>query len=500
MNYRYFPLTLIIFGLLILSGCKTCSDKKEPAEPESRVSELLLGDSENIIPLALLLEGFNNMLNRSGLEILSVGTVGGASARIVNGNVIIDASSLPYESEGEEIILEYSVHIIGEPVNDTYAADGMLRLMLRAPEVEEISEDDLLVPVQGYVYDDRSAMERKMLIYEPPDPQEIFDNWGRLSNHMYFSNGEDAEASRVKRGDEADLALLWKLKNDRDGSYIEYARNSVYAGMVSPDGQESEHYTLEATVSSKDDDDDTMGLIVAFLRDGDLNYVLEAARSQGSSSGDTYVEPRQGWGLIVRRLSPGADKPEIGDILWSRQLNVGGVKSDGWKNTRTRIKVVRDGDRVTISTTDWDDEGNYVPGAVIDVNLSAERQLARFSGPRKFGYFTASQERTSFRDISMNGGVIQDKLFYLNPETGESEVWWYDTYSKRWIRMTGTDIQGVLGYPLEITNPETGETYLIERRGYRRGRWQDWWNRWDEWKQWDREDRGKLNRPDRDDN
>lgn len=459
-----------------------------PAEPESRVSNLILGDSENIMPLTLLLEGFDNMLNQSGLEILSVTIEGGASVRIEHCIVIIDASSLPYELEGEEIVLGYTVHIIGEPLNDTYSTDGMLRLLLTAPEVEEIAEDDLLEPIQGFVYDKHCAMERKMFLYEPPDPQEIFDNWGRLSNHAYFSNGEDAETSKIKRGDEADMALLWKLKKDEEGSYIEYARNSVYAGLVSPDGQESEKYTLEATVTSKDDDDDTVGIIVAFLRDGNSNYVLEAARSQGSSSGEDNVEPRQGWGLIVRRLSPEVDKPEIGDVLWSRQLNIGGVKSDGWKNTRSRIKVVRNGDRVTISTTDWDDEGNYVPGSVIDVNLGSEHQLARFTGPRKFGYFTASQERTSFRDISMNGGVIQDKLFYLDPETGESEVWWYDTYSKRWIRMMGTDIQEVLGYPLEITNPDTGETYLIERRGYRRGRWQDWRNRWDEWNRQDRRD------------
>ena len=223
----------------------------------------------------------------------------------------------------------------------------------------------------------------------------------------------------------------------------------------------------------------------------DSNYVLEAARSQGSSSGGDFVEPRQGWGLIVRRLSAGDTKPEIGKVLWSRQLNIGGLKSDGWKNARTRIKVVRSGNRVTVSTTDWDDEGNYVPGSVISVDLDSDRQLARFSGARKFGYFTASQERTSFRDISLDGGVIQDKIFYLDPETGESEVWWYDLVSRQWILMSGTDIQGVVGYPLELTNPETGETYLIERRGYRRGRWQD---RWDRWSQWDRFDRNRSDR------
>ncbi|RKX77434.1 MAG: hypothetical protein DRP60_06455, partial [Spirochaetes bacterium] len=263
----------------------------------------------------------------------------------------------------------------------------------------------------------------------------------------------------------------------------------------SSEGEESDQFTLEATVSSKDDDNDTIGLIIAFHREGDSSYILEAARSQGSSSGKMFIEPREGWGLIVRRLSPDAENPEIGDILWIRQLNVGGVSSQGWKNSSSRIKVVRSGDRVTISTTDWNDENNYVPGSVIDVDLNSDPALSRFSGPQKYGYFTASQERTSFRDIVMNGGVIQDKLFYLNPETGESEIWWYDRSFRRWIPMAGVDIQGLLGYPLEVTNPETGETYLIERRGFRRGRWEDWRNLWEKWDRWNvRDIRGRSDR------
>ncbi|MCK5735516.1 MAG: fibronectin type III domain-containing protein, partial [Spirochaetaceae bacterium] len=434
---------------------------------------VVIGDKENLISIDSLLEGYHNNLNRFKLEILSVSVNGGASVRIDGDNVIVDASSVPYDSEGKKLILEYKIHIPGMPINSNYAVSGFFPLELSVPEMEAVARENLLEPVKGYVFDNRAALEQKMELYEPHDPQEIFDNWGRISNHAFYKNGEDAEASREKRGDEADMALLWKLKKGGEGTYIEYARNSVYAGLISPEGEESDNYILEATVTSKDDDDDTIGLIVAFFRDGNTNYILEAARSHGSLSDGDYIEPRKGWGLVVRRLSPGAVKPEIGDVLWSRQLDVGGVNSRGWKHSRTRIRVVRDGDRISVSTTDWDDEGNYVLDSLIEVDLRSERQLARFSGPRSYGYFTASQERTSFRNISMNGGVIQDKLFYLDRESGESEVWWFDRNSHRWIRMSGVDIQGVIGYPVEITNPETGLTYLIEHRGYRRGRWKE---------------------------
>jgi hypothetical protein len=64
-------------------------------------------------------------------------------------------------------------------------------------------------------------LRRKMQLYEPADPQEILYNRGRLNNHMYFRDGEEADDSKESKNDEAGLALLWELKNDSDGSYIE---------------------------------------------------------------------------------------------------------------------------------------------------------------------------------------------------------------------------------------------------------------------------------------
>jgi len=466
----------------------------EALRPE--MQKVVLGDSKNIIPLSDLLQNYENNYNRSVLEILSVNIDGGASVRIEGENALIDSSRMSYELEGKTVNLEYTVHIAGEPLNDIFTTTVHMQLELVAPAVETIKEEELLEPVTGFIYDNRSDLERKMRLYEPPSPREIFEKWGRISNSEYFEDGKDAESSKNTNGDGADYALKWQLHENQDETYLEYTKNSVYAGFVSPDGEESDNFTLEATVSSKDDDNDTIGLIVAFFRDGKSSYILEAARSQGSSSGENFIEPREGWGLIVRRLSPDAENPEIGDVLWIRQLNVGGVMSRGWKDTRSRIKVVRSGDKVTITTTDWNDENNYVPGSVIAVNLRSDPELSRFRGPQKFGYFTASQERTSFRNIVLDGGVIQDKLFYLDPDTGESEVWWYDQSFNRWIPMAGADIQGVLGYPLEITNPETGETFLIERKGFRRGRWEDWQKLWDKWNRWDRGNLDNHNRRD----
>jgi hypothetical protein len=482
-TYKYRIAAVNLFGA---SDQPECVITVNPLIVEIETSErgsrdITLGVSDNTIPISDLLHGFENNFNRSVLEVVSVKAGNGISAGISGGDIIIDVSEMPYELEGQNVSLEYTVHIAGEPLNDTFSTKAVLELRLAAPAVEKIAEEDLLDPVVGFIYDNRSDLERKMRVYDPPGPREIFENWGRVSNSDFFDNEKDAESPKNKNGDSASLALEWELNTEGDETYLEYPKNSVYAGFVCPDGEESEHFTLEATVSSEDDDNDTIGLIVAFLKEGDSTYILEAARSQGSSSGDTYIEPREGWGLIVRRLSPDAGNPEIGDVLWMKQLNVGGVNSRGWNSVRSRIRVVRDGNRVIVSTTDWNDENNYVPGSEISVDLRSVPELSRFTGPRKYGYFTASQEQTSFRNIFLDSGVIQDKLFYIDPETGASEVWWYDRSFKSWIPVAGADIQGVLGYPLEVTNPETGKTFLIERRGFRRGRWKDWRELWEKW-------------------
>ena len=120
----------------------------------------------------------------------------------------------------------------------------------------------------------------------------------------------------------------------------------------------------------------------------------------------------------------------------------------------------------------------------ITVSLESASELRRFRNAAKYGYFVASQERSSFRDIVLDAGYVDDKLFLLDPDTGRSEVWWYDTAVGRWLPVGGATIQDTLGYPVEITNPDTGDTYLVERKRVRRGSWRELWNRWSSWNRW----------------
>jgi hypothetical protein len=480
IDYTYRIVAINSFGvsesqdLLIKTKPLVSSPERTDDEP----IDITLGGGEAVIPLSRLLDGFENNWNRRPLEVFSVSLSEGADVRIEGDFVKVDTSGMPRDLNGTESVLQYTVHIPGEPMNPPFMASGAIPVVFEALDSEEVREEDLLEPLQAYVYDSKSEMQRKMREYEPADPRDIFDNWGRLSNQDYFGNMSEAQKQKNREADEADLATWWRLDFDDDDSYLRYAKNSVYAGLVCPDGNESDRYSLEATLSSGDDDDDTVGLIVAFVRENGENYVLEAARSFGAKSGDVGIEPTLGWGLVARRLYEDAQNREIGEVIWSRQIDIDESNDRGWNGAQTRVKVERNGNRVTISSSLWNEPESYSSESVIDIQIDSIPELRRFSGPQKFGYFTASQQDAAFQDIVFNSDVIQDKVFFLDPRTKRSEVWWFDPTSKRWIRMSGATIQSVVGYPRELTNPDTGQVFLIARNSYHPGRWEDWWDIW----------------------
>jgi len=102
------------------------------------------------------------------------------------------------------------------------------------------------------------------------------------------------------------------------------------------------------------------------------------------------------------------------------------------------------------------------------VDLNADPALRRFLGPKKYGLFSASQQRAAFTDIVLDTGIDEDRLFYVDPDTGESEVWVFDADSRLWRQIWEARIQDVVGYPVRIENPDTGRAFDLDRREIRR--------------------------------
>ena len=112
-----------------------------------------------------------------------------------------------------------------------------------------------------------------------------------------------------------------------------------YNGFVSP--EKLENYTFEATLRSTNSDNDTIGLVIAFVRIGGINYTLTALRNTRGNA------PSEGWGVCY------GENTNYASWIVDKK-SVDGTPS-GWNGTRSRVKIERNGDSIKCYTTNWDD-------------------------------------------------------------------------------------------------------------------------------------------------
>ena len=218
--------------------------------------------------------------------------------------------------------------------------------------------------------------------------------------------------------------------------------SASYIGFISDKKYSS--YVHEVRLSSSNNDDDTIGVVIAWhVDEAGREHTLSALRSPGGS-GYTWrvVYDASRYGSIVY-----ADKTPV--IKWgngaygSTDAAAGYVSNQalgGWDDfaTGTKIKVVRDGDLITVSTTDLGSD-IYVPGAdiIIDLNSSVHTYLNQFRGPKAYGYSASSQPASSFKILSFsdNANSIYD--------VRNGDVWKYTNGA--WSKDASTSLLDSIG-------------------------------------------------------
>lgn len=298
-----------------------------------------------------------------------------------------------------------------------------------------------LAPIEAYIYDSTDQMAAMRDSYVPPTIQDIFNTWGRFNGNNYYANKAAADAA----GDNNAKAWQFLIEPDRVSMPLNV---DPYNGFVS--NESLENYTLEATFASNDTDNDTIGLVIAFVREGSTNYILSALRTQGGT------EPISGWGVTYGTGLSGAKYNQVEWIV--AEKSVGGV-SNRWNGKKSRVKVVRNGDTIKCYATDWNDEANYQASSEIVIDLASDPRLAKFRAAKPYGYSTFSQPYSTYLDIQFSGGINVNKLYDI--ESGQ--VWEY-VEGAGWT-LKPTTIQQDLGFVRQVTNPETGKTFLVRQNG-----------------------------------
>jgi hypothetical protein len=353
--------------------------------------------------------------------------------------------------------------------------------------------------VNGYIYDDYALFDSKRTTYSPPTIRSIFDTWGRFDNNTYFAPGAtltgtaaawsliadedhdgnidgDLDGDGIQDNKTFFTSTTYTINGDINGDgtfdarFMQRNNSSSINGFVSPESYEN--YNHEATLWSVDIDDDMVGVLIAYTSGGTAG-TLHVDRTAGGYA------PNQGWGLV-----------DGATVLVNFGINgVFTTPGGGWGGKASRIKVVRQGDLITVYCTNWMNSAAgffsppaYNPDSLIEIDLASttnnihwsvggvpqttSRDLTRFRGPRPYGYLNASQALSSYIDVKFDGGIQSDVLVYLKDKQpgvnvwNQSEVWRY--LSGAWT-MTTESGQDVFGFVRPVTEPQTGNVYQIRR-------------------------------------
>ena len=294
-----------------------------------------------------------------------------------------------------------------------------------------------LPPIEAYIYHDSNLLDDKLGDYQPPSVQDIFDSWGRFGGNNFYEN-KDVQGISSN-------AAAWQFLTDPDR--VSMPLNvTPYNGFVSPD--KLENYTFEATLSSPDGDNDTIGLVIAFVREGGTNYSLIAVRNTSGTF------PNVGWGVCYVEGSSGYS---YSDATWLIDSKSVGGASGSWAGKQTRVKIERNGDIVKAYTTNWNDVDTYQASSEIVIDLDSDPRLSKFKGAQSYGYMTYSQPDSTYLSVQIGGGLDVSKIYNAN----NAQVWEY-IQGSGWT-LLATTVQQELGFVREVTNPETGDTYLIRQ-------------------------------------
>ena len=339
----------------------------------------------------------------------------------VGGTVSLSSGTIEFNSTG----------LYGQPASFDYTVTN-------GTETENGKAYITITPlpeIDSYIYNNASEAEIATTQLAPLTQTDVFQEWDRFDGANYFPGGT------TPTGQAAD----WTLS--QNPTRIVQPTNTTWGGgFVSPDKYND--YTFQATVRSDADwDDDTIGLIAAFSRDGSTNKTLVAARTKGGQ------QPTNHWGVFYTENGPSTPTW----LIASSDMTAGATPAspNRWWPDETRIKIIRQGNIITFYSTNWNDTDNYQISSEIVVDLSSDPRLSVFMDESAYGYYSHSQGGSTYFDVEFDGGINEKSIMSVS---GPQQEWIEDV---GWQETT-TTIQDTIGYIRKVNNPLNGERFIVK--------------------------------------
>jgi len=254
--------------------------------------------------------------------------------------------------------------------------------------------------------------------------------YGRLISRDVVFSTNAAELAKLKSADEdfARVFATWKrysvnnttmvspaLPAEIDAWVYDATKNRIICqvnsssviGFVSPKSYSD--YTFEVRVTSSDADDDLIGVLLGYYVDEDgKTHTLSAFRTPGGGTRLWIIAKDYGTAeqKFISNINGGL-KWWDGVVNDNHPLvsNEAANNGKGWGQwlQGVKIKATREGDTLTVETSDLNGDV-YVDSAKVVIDLTADDDLAGFTGSSPVGYTCFSQLYSTWETLARPDG------------------------------------------------------------------------------------------------
>ena len=348
-----------------------------------------------------------------------------------------------------------------------------------------------------YTTADELAFNRELAVrFVPQSARDIFNSWPRAERSMFWENKAHIDRQPPDwpvRSAAQNAAKQWIFYENPDR--VNQPQNSSYQNhFISPDSLEN--YTFESTLFSSDGDDDVNGLVIAFdntaesincqvIGDHELsecihpdignisrvaNFLVVTRQTMGTrGNGVSWLHPKFAvYNLrhYRRGTSEIRSQERVGFVTIPQDIN-----TVGWSRQYTRVKVVRDGDDISVWATPFQDikpdpENPQYHPEPIELNLMDHVSYHKYAGEKRYGYTNLSQRSSQYYDNILSGGSLErrDVQILFDLDSGDVTKYYKKTDGDP-IEQNVARLQSDIGYLRPLYNEETGKKYLLMRDG-----------------------------------
>lgn len=288
--------------------------------------------------------------------------------------------------------------------------------------------------------------------------KDVFSTWKRIALNGSDPNSVPAEVD------------TWSY--DEASDTVKCTVNSASTvGFISPNAYD--HYTFEVDLSSTDGDDDAIGLCLAYVATGSGAYSLCLYRQAGSNVqplDSASTQPVMPLSVVYQpglKSQPNFDNSQravagvIGSMVYpdGTAIAAPGITTNGdhkgWDALgKVRVKVVREGNIITIQSANGFGATTYPAENIITIDLNASADLQKFLAPCRVGFIAYSQPNASFKSIRQPG--VNDQIV----DARDNSIWTFDgtTWSQTFFNASNAPVKEGRIYK----NTITGKLFYVQ--------------------------------------